>query len=144
MIIGSNTKINVFIDMVNTEVLSEKIKYLIITEAGKDFNIISASIDDVIYFDFNNKTIKSYYVDIRFDYLGSINPDVRYFGEDLRKMSDKVRDIVGKYVLNSKGKIVSGGENVTIGDGVIFSFNYIVHESQEFAISFKVTIISED
>jgi hypothetical protein len=144
MIIGSNTKINVFIDMVNTEVLSEKIKYLIITEAGKDFNIISASIDDVIYFDFNNKTIKSYYVDIRFDYLGSINPDVRYFGEDLRKMSDKVRDIVGRYVLNSKGKIVSGGENVTIGDGVIFSFNYIVHESQEFAISFKVTIISED
>lgn len=144
MIIGSNTKINVFIDMVNTEVLSEKIKYLIITEAGKDFNIISASIDDVIYFDFNNKTIKSYYVDIRFDYLGSINPDVRYFGEDLRKMSDKVRDIVGRYVLNSKGKIVSGGENVTIGDGVIVSFNYIVYESQEFAISFKVTIISED
>lgn len=141
MIIGSNTKINIFINMINTKVLSEKIKYLIITEAGKEFDIISASLDIEEY---SNNLIESYIVFIEFDYQGPIDSEVYYFARDIRIMSNKMRDIVGKYVLTSNGKIVSGGENVTIGDGFIWGSKFTADESHEFQMSFKITLLSEN
>lgn len=143
MIIGSNTKINVFIDMFNLEVLSEKLKYLIITVAGDEFDIMSVNLDIEEYSD-NESTIESYNIDVRFDYQGSIDPEVYYFARDILKMSDKMRNIVITYVLNSKGKIVSGGENVTASDGFIWSSNFAADEKYEFAMSFKITPITED
>jgi hypothetical protein len=141
MIIGSNTKINIFINMINTEVLSEKIKYLIITEAGKEFNIISASLDIDEY---SNNLIESYYVWVEFDYQGKIDPEVYNFAIDIQKMSNKMKDIVGKYTLTSNGKIVSGGENVTIGNGFIWGSKFTFEESHEFQMSFKITLLSEN
>lgn len=143
MIIGSNTKINVFIDMFNLEVLSEKLKYLIITVAGDEFDIMSVNLDIEEYSD-NESTIESYNIDVRFDYQGTIDSEVYFFARDIQKMSDKMRDIVITYVLNSKGKIVSGGENVTASDGFIWNSNFVAYEKHEFAMSFKITPITED
>lgn len=143
MIIGSNTKINVFINMFNLEVLSEKLKYLIITVAGDEFDIMSVNLDIEEYSD-NESTIESYNIDVRFDYQGAIDPEVYYFGRDIQKMSDKMRNIVITYVLNPKGKIVSGGENVTASDGFIWNSNFEADRKHEFAMSFKITPITED
>lgn len=127
--------------MINTEILSEKFKYLITTETGKEFDIITISLD--VEWDSDMTSIYSYTVDVRFDYNSSIDFELEYFIRDIRTMSNKMRDIVSKYGITSKGKIVLGGNKVQINNGRIWGIDFNWDEKHIFNMSFNVRAITE-
>ena len=129
--------------MIDTKILSEKLKYILITESKNDFDImeVSLEIDETS----NDGELLSYTVEVKFDYLGAIDPIVYYFVKDIERMSDKMRDMIGTYVLNPKGKFVVGDDNnASISDGYIWSSKFNADETHEFVMSFRITIISEE
>lgn len=133
----------VFINMINEEILTEKLKYIIISESGKDFDIMNVVLEmDYMYND--ETTIESYRVFVKFDYNGVIDPDISYFTRDIKSMSEKMRNIVSKYVISAKGKIISGNENVPVGEGDIWTVEYIADNKHIFDMSYLIIPKKED
>ena len=133
----------VFINMINEEILTEKLKYIIISESGKDFDIMNVVLEmDYMYND--KTTIESYRVFVKFDYNGAIDPDISYFTRDIKSMSEKMRNIVSKYVISAKGKIISGNENVPVGEGDIWTVEYIADNKHIFDMSYLIIPKKED
>ena len=129
--------------MINEEILSEKLKYLILTESGKKFDIHNISLE--IDYMYNDKTtIESYRVHIKFDYNGSIEPDVYYFVKDIKKMADEMRTIVGNYVIDFRGKLIQGTDNTSIGEGDIWNIEFAADEKHIFDMSYLIVPNKED
>jgi hypothetical protein len=129
--------------MINEEILTEKLKYIIISESKKEFEIMNVALEmDYMYND--ETTLESYRVFVKFDYNGSIDPDISYFTRDIKSMSEKMRDIVSKYVLNSKGKLIQGGENTSISEGDIWTLDFAADNRHIFDMSYQIVPNQED
>jgi len=129
--------------MINEEILTEKLKYIIISESGKEFDIMNVVLEmDYMYND--ETTIESYRVFVKFDYTGVIDPNIYYFTKDITSMSEKMRDIVSKYVISTKGKIIQGNKNVPVGEGDIWTVEYIADNKHIFDMSYLITPRKED
>ena len=131
-------KIKVFIDMINEEVLSEKLKYLIIMNGKpKMFEIMTVHIE-FEYIDQNHTKLSNYDVDVKFNYEGALEFDMYSFAHDIQRMSEKLRDIINEYVITRDGKIVSGDKtNCFSTDPIIFSIDYQVDEKHVFDLGYK-------
>lgn len=137
MIIGSNTKINVFINMINEEVLKEKLQYLITANSAKWFDIMSIYLD-FEYVDESKEKLSNYDLDISFDYHGAIDIEFGEFVRDIQTMSDRLKDILMEFVINQEGKIVSGkNTNVWTTDPLIFSAEFKADETHKFILGYK-------
>ena len=129
--------------MINEEILTEKLKYIIISESKKEFEIMNVALE-MDYRDNDNSTIESYRVFVKFDYNGLISPDLHYFTKDISHMSDKMSNIVSKYVIDSKGKLIQGGENTSISEGDIWTLDFAADDRHIFDMSYLIVPNKED
>ena len=130
--------------MINEEVLSEKLKYLIIMNAKPSmFEVMNIYIE-FDYVDQNHTKLANYDVDVKFDYGGSIEFEMYSFAHDIQRMSEKLRDILSEYVITQDGKIVEGkNSNCFPTDTMVFSIEYKVDEKHIFDLGYKFTYTTE-
>lgn len=127
--------------MFNEEILEEKLKYLVMSELQGKFDILTLGID-FQYSDFKTKkNLIMYDVDIKFDYILSIDNLASDFGYDINKMSDLLRESLQKYQINKEGKIVTNSEYM-VGDGLIWSVEFEADVKHIFEMSFSVDLDS--
>jgi hypothetical protein len=124
--------------MINEEVLTEKLKYLITMNAKpKMFDIMNVFIE-LDYVDQEHTKLLSYDVDVKFDYQGPLEFDLYSFSHDIQRMSEKIRDIVNEYIITEEGKLVSStNSNCYTTEPIIFSIDYKVDETHIFDLGFK-------
>jgi len=138
MINDRNTKINVFIIMINEEVLTEKLKYLITTNAKlKQFDVMKIFID-FEYADQNREKLSAYDIDVDFDYEGALDFDMYTFAHDIQRMSEKLRDVVNEYVISQEGKIVSReNSNCYTTEAMVYHISYEIDTKHVFNLGYK-------
>ena len=138
MINDRNTKINVFIIMINEEVLSEKLKYLITMNAKpKQFDVMEIHIE-FEYIDQGHQKLSGYDIDITFDYEGALDFDIYSFSHDIQRMSEKLRDILNEYVITKEGKILSGANsNCYTAEAMVYNISYEVDNKHVFNLGYK-------
>jgi hypothetical protein len=125
--------------MINEELATEKLKYLLMTETGRNFEILDVGID-FNYTDYDKRDkLEEYDVDITFDYLLTIDSQSTDFGIDIHKMSEKLRNIILKYTFNSEGKIVKDSDSAFVDHGMIWKVDFIADTKHVFEMSFRVT-----
>ena len=126
--------------MINEEVLSEKLKYLILMNAKSSlFEVLNVYIE-IEYVDQNHTKLANYDVDVKFDYQGSLEFEMYSFAHDMQRMSEKLRDILSEYVITEEGKIVEGkNSNCFTTDPMVFSIEYKVDETHIFDLGYKFT-----
>ena len=124
--------------MINEEVLKEKLKYLIrIAAKGRQFDIIDMYFE-FIYTNESHDKMESYDIDVKFDYEGPLEFDMYSFAHDIQRMSEKLRDVLGEYVINRDGKLVSGiKSNCFSGEPMIYSIEYKVDEKHLFNLGYR-------
>ena len=124
--------------MINEEVLSEKLKYLIIMNAKpKMFEIMNVYIE-FDYIDQNHTKLANYDVDVKFDYNGSLDFDMYSFAHDIQRMSEKLRDILNEYVITRDGKIVEGkNSNCFATEPLVFNIEYEADTKHIFDLGYK-------
>jgi hypothetical protein len=130
--------------MINEEVLSEKLKYLIIMNAKPSmFEVMNIYIE-FDYVDQHHTKLANYDIDVKFDYNGSLEFEMYSFSHDIQRMSEKLRDILSEYVITQDGKIVEGqNSNCFPTDPMVFSIEYKVDEKHIFDLGYKFTYTTE-
>ena len=130
--------------MINEEVLSEKLKYLIIMNAKpKMFEIMNVYIE-FEYIDQNQTKLANYNVDVKFDYNGALDFDMYSFAHDIQRMSEKLRDILNEYVITRDGKLVSGDNlHCFSGEPMVYNIDYEADNRHIFDLGYKFSY-SED
>ena len=122
--------------MFKEELLQEKLKYLIMSELQGKFEILDFRIE----FSYSEPQIlEAYDVDVKFDYLSTIDSQASDFGYDINKMSDTFRKAVQKYQINKEGKIVTNSEYV-VGDGMIWGVEFQADTKHVFEMSYNVNL----
>ena len=126
--------------MINEEVLSEKLKYLIVMNAKpKMFDVMNVYIE-FDYVDQNHTKLANYDVDVKFDYHGPLEFEMYSFAHDIQRMSEKLRNILSEYVITEDGKLVEGkNSNCFATDPMVFSIEYKVDETHIFDLGYKFT-----
>jgi hypothetical protein len=110
--------------MINEEILSEKLKYLLMSNLSGLFDIM----EFYLHIDYvkNKELIERYEINIKFDYLGPIDIDTDFFCRDIKNMVNKLRDSITKYILSPKGKVVLGSDNNFSADaGLIVDMKFL-------------------
>jgi hypothetical protein len=121
--------------MIDVKILSEKLKYLITMNSKPNFDVQEIYFD----FDYNENKIDNYDVNIKFDYIGALDNDINSFGYDIKRMSEKLQDIIDEYTITQEGKIIKGSTGKAFStEGVVWSINYVADEKHIFDISFRV------
>jgi len=122
--------------MFKEELLEEKLKYLIMSQLQGKFEILDFRVE----FSYSEPQIlEAYDVDVKFDYLSTIDSQASDFGYDINKMSDKFREAVQKYQINKEGKIVTNSEYV-VSDGMIWGIEFQADTKHVFEMSFNVNL----
>jgi hypothetical protein len=124
--------------MINEEILSEKLKYLVLMETKPEFNILEFYIE-FDYYDNPIKRIDTYDINIKFDYNYSLDPDIYSFAHDIQRMSEKLKNVLNQYIITQEGKIVAG--NLTKGftdNGSVWEINYAADNKHIFDMSFRI------
>jgi len=131
--------------MINEEVLSEKLKYLILMSAKRNmFEIMSVYVE-FTYTDESHEKLESYDVDVKFDYEGSLEFEMYSFAHDIQRMSEKLRDVISEYIINQDGKIINGNDSKCYpSDPLVFSIEYKVDEKHIFDLGYKFNYHDED
>jgi hypothetical protein len=126
--------------MINEQVLSEKLKYLIMSEMSKKFEIFEFHVE-FIYTDGIRNTLEEYDIDIKFDYQGTIDSESSSFGSDIERMSEQLRGIIMTYTITPEGKIKSGDADTFstfVDEGMIWGLEFEADAKHIFNMSFKV------
>jgi len=122
--------------MINEKTLTEKLKYLIMSETRGQFDILDFYVDFIWN---DDKTLDSYEVSINFDYKGTIDADIRDFTEDIYKMSNKLHEILKQYVVDRNGNLISGeSSDAFVGEGAIWKMDFATDEKHLFNMSFMI------
>ena len=122
--------------MFKEELLEEKLKYLIMSELQGKFEILDFRVE----FSYSEPQIlEAYDVDVKFDYLSTIDSQASDFGYDINKMSDTFREAVQKYQINKEGKIVTDSKYV-VGDGMIWGIEFQADTKHVFEMSYNVNL----
>jgi len=131
--------------MINEEVLSEKLKYLILMSAKRNqFEIMNVYVE-FNYTDESHEKLESYDVDVKFDYEGSLEFEMYSFAHDIQRMSEKLRGIISEYIINQDGKIINGNDSKCYpSDPLVFSIEYKVDEKHIFDLGYKFNYHDED
>jgi hypothetical protein len=131
--------------MINEEVLSEKLKYLILMSAKRNqFEIMNVYVE-FNYTDESHEKLESYDVDVKFDYEGSLEFEMYSFAHDIQRMSEKLRDVISEYVISQDGKLINGNNSKCYpSDPMVFSIEYKVDEKHIFDLGYKFNYHDED
>ena len=131
--------------MINEEVLSEKLKYLILMSAKRNqFEIMNVYLE-FNYTDESHEKLESYDVDVKFDYNGSLEFEMYSFAHDIQRMSEKLRDVISEYIISQDGKLINGNNSKCYpSDPMVFSIEYKVDEKHIFDLGYKFNYHDED
>ena len=131
--------------MINEEVLSEKLKYLITMNAKpKQFDVMKIHIE-FEYIDQGHQKLSGYDIDITFDYEGALDFDMYSFAHDIQRMSEKLRDVISEYIISQDGKLINGNNSKCYpSDPMVFSIEYKVDEKHIFDLGYKFNYHDED
>jgi hypothetical protein len=131
--------------MINEEVLSEKLKYLILMSAKRnEFEIMNVYVE-FNYTDESHEKLESYDVDVKFDYNGSLEFEMYSFAHDIQRMSEKLRDVISEYIISQDGKLINGNNSKCYpSDPMVFSIEYKVDEKHIFDLGYKFNYHDED
>jgi|TARA_R110000868_G_scaffold38670_1_gene135215 hypothetical protein len=131
--------------MINEEVLSEKLKYLILMSAKRNqFEIMNVYVE-FNYTDESHEKLESYDVDVKFDYNGSLEFEMYSFAHDIQRMSEKLRDVISEYIISQDGKLINGNNSKCYpSDPMVFSIEYKVDEKHIFDLGYKFNYHDED
>ena len=131
--------------MINEEVLSEKLKYLILMSAKRNqFEIMNVYVE-FNYTDESHEKLESYDVDVKFDYEGSLEFEMYSFAHDIQRMSEKLRDVISEYVISQDGKLINGNNSKCYpSDPMVFSIEYKVDEKHIFDLGYKFNYHDEN
>jgi hypothetical protein len=124
--------------MINEEVLSEKLKYLILMSAKRNqFEVMNVYVE-FNYTDESHEKLESYDVDVKFDYEGSLEFEMYSFAHDIQRMSEKLRDVISEYIISQDGKLINGNNSKCYpSDPMVFSIEYKVDEKHIFDLGYK-------
>ena len=124
--------------MINEEVLSEKLKYLILMSAKRNqFEVMNVYVE-FNYTDESHEKLESYDVDVKFDYEGSLEFEMYSFAHDIQRMSEKLRDVISEYVISQDGKLINGNSSKCYpSDPLVYSIEYKVDEKHIFDLGYK-------
>ena len=124
--------------MINEELLSEKLKYLItMNSKSTHFDIMNLYIE-FDYIDQEHTKIANYDIDVKFDYQGALDIDMYSFAHDIQRMSEKLRDLLNEYVITNDGKIVEGkNSNCFATEPMIFNIEYEADTKHVFDLGYK-------
>jgi hypothetical protein len=131
--------------MINEEVLSEKLKYLILMSAKRNqFEVMNVYVE-FNYTDESHEKLESYDVDVKFDYEGSLEFEMYSFAHDIQRMSEKLRDVISEYIISQDGKLINGNNSKCYpSDPMVFSIEYKVDEKHIFDLGYKFNYHDED
>jgi len=131
--------------MINEEVLSEKLKYLILMSAKRNqFEIMNVYVE-FNYTDESHEKLESYDVDVKFDYEGSLEFEMYSFAHDIQRMSEKLRDVISEYIISQDGKLINGNSSKCYpSDPLVYSIEYKVDEKHIFDLGYKFNYHDED
>jgi len=131
--------------MINEEVLSEKLKYLILMSAKRNqFEIMKVYVE-FNYTDESHEKLESYDVDVKFDYEGSLEFEMYSFAHDIQRMSEKLRDVISEYVISQDGKLINGNSSKCYpSDPLVYSIEYKVDEKHIFDLGYKFNYHDEN
>ena len=94
--------------MIDHQILKDKLKYVVITGLGKEFEVSHFDLD-IHWVDYTTKLeIEEYDVDLTFDYQGVIDADIHDFYHDITRMSEKIESVLTEFTITKTGKLVSG------------------------------------
>ena len=124
--------------MFNEEVLTEKLRYLISTEAQR-FEIKDFSIDFIFDSWTKKEILTEYDVNINFDYTGALDSDSEIIGGDIRKMCEELGQVVGTYGIDKNGKLNSRGEHL-VYPAMIWNIKFEADTTHIFEVSYKVVV----
>ena len=124
--------------MIDVKILSEKLKYLIIMNSKPNFDIQEIYFD----FDYNKNKIDNYDVNIKFDYNGGLDNDINSFGYDIKRMSEKLQDIIDEYTITQEGKII----NFPVSGGIVqcHELNKLLKSLCSSGMAYWITVSSGD
>ena len=131
--------------MINEEVLSEKLKYLILMSAKRNqFEIMNVYVE-FNYTDESHEKLESYDVDVKFDYEGSLEFEMYSFAHDIQRMSEKLRDVISEYVISQDGQLINGNSSKCYpSDPLVYSIEYKVDEKHIFDLGYKFNYHDEN
>ncbi len=108
--------------MINEEVLTEKLKYLIMMASRPKFEILQFGVD--FEYDNHEKTkILMYTVDVKFDYTGRIDETPSEIGSDIERMMSIMSSHIGTYFITPEGKITQDYD-AYVDEGVIWAIEF--------------------
>ena len=124
--------------MINEEVLSEKLKYLIQMNArSNQFEIINIYIE-FEFSDVYHTKIINYDIDVKFDYMGGIDFSMDDFLVDVGRISQKMNEILSEWVITQDGKIARGANsNCYSVETLVFNIEYKADETHIFDLGYK-------
>lgn len=115
--------------MVDTKILSEKLKYLMEQETNQEFEILYLDVD---FYEGNS----GYQLFIKFDYFGVINSQMPGFAKDISIMIEKIEKIVSKVTITRERRL-SLSQKVHV-ESFINQIEYEVEATHIFNITFLV------
>ena len=130
-----------------SNILSEKIKYLITSElTQRKFEVFSIDADiqtytpDTTGSETPKKLIDEYDIFVIVDYTGRLDGyDPHSFGRDIQKACEYMRNAVIQYTITKEGKIVKGDENIYCSDAFVIRMEYNYELLHKFEVNFKFT-----
>jgi hypothetical protein len=124
--------------MINQDVLTEKLRYLILMNSKSTQFKIEDVFVEVEYLNQEHTKIGNYEIDIKFDYEGVLEPDINTFTYDIQNMSYKMGDLLSAYVITEDGKIVTNKKgNITISEAMVWKMDYKADELHFFNLSYR-------
>lgn len=131
-------KTNLFIDMHYKKVgdiLSEKYRYLFISELGKIYDLAELLVEPA----FHNDVISELQVDLQIDDTRANNGDSYDIGRMLREADDYIREFLYKYPVNPKTAKIDTNFNDFIVHGALFlDIEYKLDEKHYMLVTFRV------
>jgi len=122
-------------NMADTKILSEKLKYLMEMESNREFEIFDLDLDF-----FNG--FSGYQLIMKFDYFGAIDSQIPHFYGDMTEMMEKIQKIVSKVTITPEKKL-SFSQEVSI-ESLIDQIDFRVEDKHIFTINFLVHYLDKD
>lgn len=123
--------------MVNEKILEEKLKYLIIMESKKKFEILQFDLF-IDYEDDKSDRISSYDINIKFEYEGGISGSPTDFFNEIKLMIGEMSNYVETYIITPEGKLSQAYYDKYSIMEMIYGVNFLLDERQEFIVNFRI------
>jgi protein involved in sex pheromone biosynthesis len=109
------------------ETLTEKFKYLFLSEMHKHFELINLQVTDISY---NGDVMEGMDVDVEIDYQGACDGDAHSVGHMLSIISNQVHEFFFKHQIDPVTFKFKGGDvdGLIINDPMILEFHYKLDE----------------